>query len=372
MPYARSQTVSPYDIQIMHIWSRVVRRAFLCGYDKVLNKDYEHRREWIRERLKKLAGIYSIEVITFSIMHNHYHLLVRTRPDLVEEMTDEEVVRALLKLRFDYWFLESGDDRKKVKAEINRRINDKQGMKRDRARLSDVSKMMQSLNQSIARRANQEDEVKGRFFEARFGHEVLVDTPDILACAMYIDLNPVRAETASTPEESEYTGIYERVNDLRMFVGQNDGDLRIGLSHSGMDVHRWERLGEGSSSWLAPLSIAKPADSKESEERAEKEKPDLEKELQRLNRQGVLPMSLLEYLELLDFTGRQKRADKRGAIDPSISPVLERLGFDFEGLSDAIESLAESHTAYFTATERCGRPDVLPDQRAARGEPKQA
>jgi hypothetical protein len=45
----------------------------------------------------------------------------------------------------------------------------------------------------------------------------------------------------------------------------------------------------------------------------------------RASNKGCLPMSFGEYLELLDWTGRQLRADQRGAIPADLAPILERL-----------------------------------------------
>jgi REP element-mobilizing transposase RayT len=371
MATARSQTVFPEETQILHIWCRVVRKSFLCGFDRLLNRDYDHRKEWVREKIKFSAEIYAIDVITFAILDNHYHLVVRTRPDVVAAMTNEEVVRSILRLGGEYWFNSDGSDRKKTRKEINRRLNDKQWLLKARVRLSNISKMMQTINQSIARRANKEDGVLGRFFEARFGHEVLVDMPDVLACAMYIDLNPVRANKANTPEDSEYTGAYERVSDLRMFIAEQNGSYRMGVTHSSDAIHQWERLGEGNSGWLSPLSI----DERKDPVGPDRTEPiDLETMMRRrASNKGVFSMTLMEYLELLDFTGRRYRADKRGMIDESVPSVLERLGFDFEDLEAKVEYLAVTHALYFESTERRGRLDgdgEIGDSRGGPPKPK--
>ena len=42
-------------------------------------------------------------------------------------------------------------------------------------------------------------------------------------------------------------------------------------------------------------------------------------------------MSFAEYLELLDWTGRQYRQDKRGAIPAELAPILDRLTMDADG-----------------------------------------
>ena len=226
MPIARSQTIDPKIPQIVHVWSRCVRRSFLCGQDELLGRDYEHRREWVQKRIEKLASAYAIDVISFAVMHNHHHELLRTRPDVVAKLSNEKVVRRWMKLNSDRYFRADGSDRKSTKSKVKKLANDKKFMKKIRRNLSDLSKFMQSLNQSIAIRANREDGLEGKFFEKRFGHEVLADTPEILACNLYIDLNPIHAQIANTPEESEHTAAYERINDLRMFMVEHGEDKK--------------------------------------------------------------------------------------------------------------------------------------------------
>ena len=52
---ARREMIDPTEIQVCHTISRCVRRAFLCGDDPVRGESYEHRRQWIRDRLEVLA-----------------------------------------------------------------------------------------------------------------------------------------------------------------------------------------------------------------------------------------------------------------------------------------------------------------------------
>jgi hypothetical protein len=71
--------------------------------------------------------------------------------------------------------------------------------------------MMKLLNESIARRANREDECTGRFWEGRFESHVLLDEPGWLAAMVYVDLNPLRARMSDEPLSAAFTSIHWRL-----------------------------------------------------------------------------------------------------------------------------------------------------------------
>ena len=50
------------EVALCHCWTRCVRRALLCGQDANTGKDYEYRREWIRDFEETLAALFGIEV----------------------------------------------------------------------------------------------------------------------------------------------------------------------------------------------------------------------------------------------------------------------------------------------------------------------
>ena len=80
---ARQISIDPSEVQIVHVYNRCVRRAFLCGQDPVTGKNFEHRREWARERLEHLASIFGVDCLAFAILSNHTHQILRSRPDIV-------------------------------------------------------------------------------------------------------------------------------------------------------------------------------------------------------------------------------------------------------------------------------------------------
>ena len=65
---ARGEMIDPSEIQICHTNSRCVRRAFLCGDDPFSGGSYEHRRQWIRDRLEFLASVFGIDCLTCAIV----------------------------------------------------------------------------------------------------------------------------------------------------------------------------------------------------------------------------------------------------------------------------------------------------------------
>lgn len=87
----RTEICAEDEIQSFHLINRCVRRTFLCGKDRRSGKDYSRRKEWIRERLEELAGIFALDVLGFAVLSNHLHVVVRARPDIVKAWSDDEV-----------------------------------------------------------------------------------------------------------------------------------------------------------------------------------------------------------------------------------------------------------------------------------------
>ena len=207
MGLPRSQYVQEGQVGVYHCFSRCVRRAFLCGIDPQTRNDYSHRKTWLVDKLRELAAIFAVEVCAFAVMWNHYHTILRTRPDIVATWSDYEVASRWLTLFPRHCDLGQVPIDKQIHA-----LTQSPGrIATLRKRLSSLSWFMGRLNESIARAANKEDKVKGRFWESRFKCQVLLDEAAIAACMVYVDLNPIRAGLAGTPEESDFTSIQERI-----------------------------------------------------------------------------------------------------------------------------------------------------------------
>jgi REP element-mobilizing transposase RayT len=189
--------------------SRCVRRAFLCGEDELTGKNFEHRRQWIEDRLLVLANIFAIDIAAYAVMSNHYHVVLHINREQALSWSELEVVEhwhrlfkgSLLSQRFY-----QGDVLNK--AELNA-LSGQVCEWRDR--LMSISWFMRCTNEPIAREANHEDEATGRFWEGRFKSQALLDEKALAACMAYVDLNPIRARMAESPEQSDHTSVKQRI-----------------------------------------------------------------------------------------------------------------------------------------------------------------
>ena len=255
--YARREIVPSDEVGVYHCTARCVRRAFLCGVDSYSGQDYEHRREWIRQRLEHLASIFAIDICVYTVMSNHLHLVVRTRPDLVPEWSAEDVAWRWMRLHPPR-DPGTGQRTEPSPGDINRIASNPERIEQVRGQLASLSWFMRCLCEPIARRANKEDECTGRFWEGRFHSQRLIDEGAILAGSIYVDLNPIRAGMAETPEEATYTSAFDRICGL-----SNDGPSKMDGSPSGLDVLSSPEPSDQpvptspgrSDAWLCKLSI---------------------------------------------------------------------------------------------------------------------
>jgi REP element-mobilizing transposase RayT len=225
MPIARSKQIILSQTSYYHCMSRCVRRAFLCGYDKLTGSNFEHRREWFEKRLKKLSTAFSIDVCAYAIMHNHNHLVLHVDTERAKTWSNIEVIRRWHSIHpnktITAMFLDpiKRDTLSPIQLSTVQKIANIY-----RERLTNISYFMKALNQYIALRANREDCCSGRFWESRFKSQALLDERAILSCMIYVDLNPIRAGVATTLENSHYTSIKRRLNSIK--TGKQPSELR--------------------------------------------------------------------------------------------------------------------------------------------------
>ena len=347
----RSEIFDPNEVSVMHCINRAVRRAMLCGVDKFSGKSYEHRRDWIKQRLIYLARFYGIDVLGYAIMGNHMHVILRNRPDVVETWSDQEIARRI-------WFLfpkrkdKDGRPCDPTEFELNMLQANKGMLDQYRSRLSDISWLMRQLAEHVAIKANKEDECTGRFWEGRFKSQPLLDEAAILACAAYVDLNPMRAKIAETPEESDYTSVQDRIISARA------------LEKSKSQSSRQKRVLASTlrDRFLSPVYL---------NERS-KSGPKVSKLEARASDKGFLPYKLGDYLDFVDWTGRELVRGNKGRIPNNCKPILERVGLNREVWCELVRNFGRLFGRV------AGTPDSLQQsatsggvaQRRSRGGPK--
>lgn len=349
----RSQLVDLSEVGIYHCHNRCVRRASLCGFDSVTGKNFDHRKEWIRLRLELFASAFCIEICDFAVLDNHFHVILRNRPDIAETLPNLEIALRWWRLcptRRNEWG-DAADDPQL--SELNQWLLEPDQMMELRTRLSDISWFMRLLCQKVARMANDEDEIHGKFWESRFSSHKLLDEQAILTCSMYVDLNAIRAGMADSPEGSEYTSVYERIAAWRSRLAESKPVEAAHFSASESDWSRDPNLMTElrfpdpveTNIWLIPIELSDlpvsidlaPADQLPKTPAQPNPFP-----ARRLTNKGFLPMTLEQYLRLLDWTGRQIRSDKRGSIPSDLAPIMERLRVNPEKWVDLVDKFPKS------------------------------
>jgi hypothetical protein len=286
MTRARSQIVDPFAPGFYHCVSRCVRRAWLCGLDPYSKRCFEHRRQWVEDRLLELADIFAVALHAYAVMSNHLHVVLQIDPGAPAQWTDEEVADRWVRL-----FAVSSNGTIDPHACALKRaalLGNAERLAQCRERLGDLGWFMRCLNEPIARRANAEEGCTGRFWEGRYKCQALLDDTAVLACMSYVDLNPVRAGMATGLGDSTHTGAASRAANFEVetrhaFVG------------------------------LAPVRGSINA--------------------------TRLPLRTDQYLDLLDWTGRQLRADKAGAISPDTPRILDQLGVETRAWSLQVKGI---------------------------------
>lgn len=279
MPKARKSQISLSDTPYYHCVSRCVRRAFLCGTEH--GKSFEHRRKWVEDRIHVLSDVFAIEVCAYAVMSNHTHIVLHVNKEKAIALSTEEVIERWHSLYRGTLLTQqyaSPMTRKALSEAQRDTVERTAGVWR--ARLYDISWFMRALNEYIARAANKEDECTGHFWEGRFKSQALLDESALAACMAYVDLNPVRANVAKTPEASNHTSIQYRIRAAR--VGKTPKRLMPFAGNPQRDM------------------------------------------------QSGLPFTLSDYLQLVDTTSRCILPTKHGKVESNMLHLLARLGIDDE------------------------------------------
>ena len=307
MTMPRRELVDVAVTRYYHCISRCVRRAYLCG------EGFTHRKAWIEARLELLARQFAVSVCGFAILDNHLHVLCRLDPGLADAWSDSDVIRRWIAVYRPSCI--DVDDPAAVQAWIDHAGQDPARVARYRQRLQNLGWFMKALKEPLARLANKEDRCRGTFWEARYKSIAILDEQALLATCAYIDLNPVAAGIAKTPEDAKHTSIRQRVEHVRN--ARALPTLTIAAAAKSVVAAKIEADLE-QSHWLCPLQ---------------------DRRGEGAVREGMLAgFSLSGYLELVDWTARLCRNGK-ARITEDVALIMDRLGTSGECWQSHLQKL---------------------------------
>lgn len=203
-------------------------------------------------------------------MSNHLHVVLQFVPDIAASWSDSEVAERWVRLFPPHEDTEEAHQGKQRALQAN-----PDRLARCRGRLADLSWFMRCLAEPLARQANAEDACKGRFWEGRFKCQRLLDDRALIAAMAYVDLNPVRAGMTDRLQTSQHTSAFERLQ-------------QVAAERAALDKP---------TNTISGLALA-----------------------------ACLPLG--DYLQVVDWTGRQLAPGKRGVIRGSAPTCLRHIGAD--------------------------------------------
>jgi hypothetical protein len=223
--------------------SRVVGGQFLLG---------DREKEVLRKMLWQVADFSGVEVLTYCIMSNHFHVLVRV-PEKTW-LSDAELLRRFKVLypkptkyqtvefaRLEQSLLAGDADAEAIREKLL-------------ARMSDLSEFMKTLKQRFSVWYNRNHNRYGTLWMDRF-KSVLVEGEGnpLQTMAAYIDLNPVRAGLVEDPKDYRFCGYAEAVAGAAL---ARKGLRTVWVDRLGskgwqaaLEAHRMLIFGQGSSPW---------------------------------------------------------------------------------------------------------------------------
>ena len=291
----------------VHVISRCVRKAYLCG-----GRDgrWEYRRKWVEDRLAELTTVFAVEIAAYAVMSNHVHVVLRLDPEIAAGWSDAAVVA-----RWTTLFgkrLPRETDGRIVLGALDGLAANAAWVAERRRRLADVSWLMRALCEDIARRANAEDGCTGRFWEGRVTSVPLLDQAALIACMAYVDLNPIRARIADRPEVSARTSIHGRIRQRQRhrvttrMAEQAVSPVASVTQHTAIGLTA-RVINSEEGLWCCPLARCVAGEPL-----------------------AQTRFTTDDYLSLVDLTGRVIKSGKRGAIPAHLAPMLNRLDLEVD------------------------------------------
>lgn len=160
-------------------------------------------RAWLSAAMASWFDLLAVDLLGYALMGNHVHLVVRTRPDVAKGWDAAEVRRRLAAMGRVH-------DGRPVPVDGAQARSDDVGVVEGRRLLAHPGAMLAAVKEGFARRLNQADGTAGHVWEGRYHDVALVDAGAVLACLVYVDLNPFRAGLVEDPALSTFCSARHR------------------------------------------------------------------------------------------------------------------------------------------------------------------
>jgi REP element-mobilizing transposase RayT len=261
--------------------------------------------------MRELVDIFAIDVCAYAILSNHFHVVLHVDREKAKSWTVRQVIERWMRLYKGHMLADrylAGEVLSKAELSAFSELIEKW-----RLRFYDISWFMRCMNEHLVQRANAEDQCKGRFWEGRFKSQALLDEGALLTCMSYVDLNPIRAGLAKTPEDSDFTSIQERIAAYTKH--QNRGKAKQAPKQQPTKLYPFKKPRE--------------------KDRAKR-----------------IDFELDDYLRLVDWTGRAIREDKKGAISAEFAPILERIGLNPDAWLKSVSHYNKNYFSVLGAIDR--------------------
>ncbi|BAM02345.1 transposase [Phycisphaera mikurensis] len=315
----RCLIVDPDLPQAWHVSNRCARSLFLLepgAHDRGDREPEDHRKELLLARLEKLAAVSSIEVLAFSVMGNHLHLVLRNVPEVGHAWSPQEVLDRWLAL---HPLRNRQGPREPEPGELEALVADEAWVAATRRKLMDLSQFMKELKQHVAVEVNKLERGSGAFWSGRYKSKP-IDDPEghqLVRSMVYVDLNPLAAGLCDRPEDGRHTSLEGRLGrDQPATPQQAEPAERAPTA-----AFRRSR----SASWLVPLAGEDPRSRMHEAARA------ASAAVPAAGRTVLAGLTLRRYLRLVDAVSRLLRAGK-ASLDRRLAPILERVGLGPEDL----------------------------------------
>ncbi|MES1191715.1 MAG: alpha-amylase family glycosyl hydrolase [Steroidobacter sp.] len=354
----------------------------MCGKDKQSGTNYDHRKQWLVSRLRFLSYVYAIDICANAVMSNHYHVVLHVDKERALGWSAKEVAERWQQIYnghplVDQWLAHPETMSGAQQAAVDELIEEW------RKRLYGIDWFMRGVNETIARMANDEENLKGRFWEGRYKSQALLDEAALLTCMAYVDLNPVRAGITNDLVTSDFTSIQQRLFDHAKRLAHPSKDEKTLISRVKKQRQLKAELELDDQPEAKLMQFKKPINKKEPPHpqslslvgereglfiesvprrvegnggafavksegtlrQAQGERNDLQHQRKSFRNaiHDALPITQQDYFTLVDTTGRLIREDKTGYISSELKPILKRFNIDPEQFMDQVQHFHERY-----------------------------